>query len=152
MGLPTYTTSIDVNKTLGEIQAMLSRARARSITVDYDGDGNPTAVSFVVQTSGGERAFELPANIESVWKTLTEQYRTGQVQRRFTTREQAARVGWRIVRNWLEMQLAMIEVGMASLEQVMLPYVLMDSGKTLYAELVGRGWPRALPAAGQASH
>lgn len=150
MPLPTYTTSIDVNKTLGEIQGMLSRARARSITVDYGADGQPTAVSFVVQTSFGERAFELPANVEAVWKKLTDQYKRGQVQRRFTMREQAARVGWRIVRNWLEAQLAMIDVGMMNLEQVMLAHMLVGpEQRALYDVMVDR--QLALPAAGQAS-
>lgn len=145
MPLPTYTTSIDVNKTLGEIQGMLSAARARSITVDYDGAGNPTAVSFTVVTGFGERAFELPANVDAVFKTLTAQYQQGRVARRFTTREQAARVGWRIVRNWLEMQLAMIEVGMMTLEQVMLHSMLVGPDqRSLYDVMVEH--QMALPA------
>lgn len=144
-GLVTYTTTIAVEKTLGEIQAMLARGKARSITVDYDGAGNPTAISFVVETSFGERAFELPANCEGVWRTLTRQHQQGRVARRFATREQAARVGWRIIRNWLEAQLAMIEVGLMSLEQVMLAHMLVGPDqRSLYAAMQER--QMALPA------
>lgn len=47
--------------------------------------------------------------------------------------EQAERVAWRVAREWLLAQLAIIEAQMATLDQVMLPYLQVDGQKTLYA-------------------
>jgi hypothetical protein len=48
------------------------------------------------------------------------------------TKEQAARIAWRIVKDWLEAQLAMIEAGLVDLQQVFLPYAQDATGRTFY--------------------
>jgi hypothetical protein len=98
--LLNYTTQIDVHKTLGEIQGLLAKAKARRISVDY-ANGEPTGVSFDIDTPMGLQPFRLPMNGEAVFKVLSHGYQSGSVQRRFVSREQAARVGWRIIKDWL---------------------------------------------------
>jgi hypothetical protein len=137
--LLNYTTTIAVDKTLTEIQRVLVKAGARSILTDYDGEGNPSALSFLIKTQFGDRSYRLPADIEAVWRVLTRQYDAGRVQRRFATREQAARVGWRILKDWLEAQLAIIETQMVTLDQVLLPYMQDQvTGQPIYELLVER--------------
>ena len=138
MPLLNYTTTVSVDKTLSEIQRILASHGSRSILTDYDGQGNPIAVSFVVPTQFGERPFRLPANIEGVWKTMTQQYQKGQMPRRFATKDQATRVGWRIIRDWLAAQMAIIEAGMVSLDEVMLPYLQDAQGHTLYQVMAAK--------------
>ncbi len=138
MGLLNYSTSVSVEKTLGEIQYILAKSGARSILVAYDGQANPTAVSFLVPTAFGDRLFRLPANLDAVWKILTQQRAKGELAPRFMSREQASRVGWRILKDWLEAQLALIETEMVSLEEVMLPYMSDHTGRTLYEYMIER--------------
>lgn len=148
MPLKDYTTEVPVERTLGEIQRMLARAGARSIFVEFDDAGEPRALSFsflLTTEFGGKRSFALPANVEGVQKTLAEQYRRGQVERRHATRQHAARVAWRIIRDWLAAQLAIMESGQVSFEQVMLPYLVVEENKTLYQAIAERRF--ALPAA-----
>lgn len=66
MAIKNYTTSIDVYKSLGEIQGALASHGARKIMVDYDGAGQPTGVMFGIETPAGPRSFWLPANVEGV--------------------------------------------------------------------------------------
>lgn len=130
--LLNYTTSIDPERTVGEITGLLVRGGAQRVSLDYR-EGQVSAISFVMPNAFGDRPFRVPARIEAIQATLARQHRAGKVERRHTTREQAARVGWRIVKDWLEAQLALVESGMASLDEVMLPYLLPDrSGKTMY--------------------
>lgn len=49
------------------------------------------------------------------------------------TPEQAARVAWRIAKDWLEAQAALIDAQLASLDEVMLPYMVDAAGQTMYA-------------------
>jgi hypothetical protein len=54
------------------------------------------------------------------------------VPRGFRTQEQALRVSWRIIKDWVEAQMAIVDTKMVQLEQVFLPYVIMPDGRTLY--------------------
>jgi hypothetical protein len=86
---------------------------------------------------GGGRAFSLPVNVDGVHQVLIEQHRTGKIKSHVskaavTSPEQAARVAWRVLKDWVEAQLAITEASMATLEQVMLPYLRVDGEVTLY--------------------
>jgi hypothetical protein len=144
MPLKNYTTSIAAEKTMGEIQTMLARAGARRITVDYSTRREPSGVEFTVDTQHGERYFMLPARIEAIHATLRRQNSSGQVAARFTTREQAARVGWRIIRDWLDAQLAIVESEMVSIEEIFLPYMLIDGQRSVFELYEGQRFT-ALP-------
>ncbi len=146
--LMNYTTSISAEKTLGEIMGLLAGAGARSLQIDYDDNGQPSGLSFLINTEIGERGFALPARVDAVFTILEEQYERGRVQRRFANREQAARVCWRILRDWVDAQLALIQAGLADLEEVMLPYMIQGSaGQTVYQLMVARC--QALPPGGE---
>lgn len=148
MPILNYTTTIAVDKTMGEITRLLSSHGARRVMIDYDGQGNPQAVAFRIVTPFGEQAFRLPANLDGVWRVLTNQHEAGKVQPRFATREQAARVGWRIIKDWLGAQMAIIEAGVASADEVFFPYLLSQDGRTTaYEVFTDRQMPLLLPAA-----
>jgi hypothetical protein len=146
-GLLNYTTSISAAKTVGEIQSKLAKAGAHQILHEYDGAGNVSALSFRIETRFGDMTFRLPANIEAVEKILAAQYREGRVSRKFMEKEQATRVGWRILKDWVEAQLALIETGMVTVEQVFLPYAQNAAGQTIYEALLEKKFSGlALPA------
>ena len=58
------------------------------------------------------------------------------VETRYKTPEQAKRVAWRIVKDWVEAQLAIIETQMVKPEQVFLPYAITQTGETLYETVI----------------
>jgi hypothetical protein len=135
-GLLNYTTTIAVDKTIGEIYAMLARAKAQSIMSEFDGAGNVVAIAFRVTTQFGLMAFRLPANVKAAADVLNGQARARQIPRKFLNDvPQARRVAWRIVRQWIEAQLALVTLGMAKMEEVFLPYAQDSSGKTVFETL-----------------
>src|ERR1022692_3406009 len=110
MGLLNYTTSISGEKTVGEIQSSRARAGAMSVLHDYDQQGNVESMSFKIQTQFGMIAYRLPSNIPAVAKVLEKQARAGKIPRRYIDDQaQASRVAWRILKDWMEAQLALIE-------------------------------------------
>lgn len=139
MPIANYTTKIDPERTIGEIQVKLRRLKVRSVSVEWDDDGVPTALSFVVETQWGPRSYLLPANVDGVWAALRRQVSAK------TDRRHAARVAWRTVQDWLEAQIAFIEAGSAQFEQAMLPYMQDETGRTVY-ELAAERYQPALPA------
>ena len=53
-----------------------------------------------------------------------------------TAYEHAERVAWRIVRDWLDAQLALIETQQATADQVLLPYRVLEGGRTVYEAVI----------------
>lgn len=133
MGLLNYTTTIAASKTIGEMQAALAQAGANSIAVHYSG-GSPTGLTFSLHTKYGPQLFTLPVDVPAVQKVLRRQRTAGGLSRvKFESMEHAERVAWRISKTWLEAQLALVSVQMATIDQVMLPYMHVGPDKTLYA-------------------
>lgn len=125
MPLLNYTTKINVYTTLGEIQAQLVNHGARKIMQDYDDAGRLAALTFAIDTPTGVRGIRLPANVDAVHKVLIR-------QKVKCDREQAERVAWRIVKDWVEAQMAILESEMVQMDEIFLPYMLNDQGQTLF--------------------
>lgn len=125
MAIKNYTTTIDVYKSLGEIQGALASHGARKVMVDYDGAGNPTGVTFGIQTPEGLRVFLLPANVDGVRAVFAR-------QKVKAAPGQAERTAWRNVQNWIMAQMAIVEAGQVQIDEVFLPYLTDGRGRTLY--------------------
>lgn len=131
MPVLNYTTSIDPHKTVSEIQKMLAAAGARGILLEYGPDAAPVAVAFQIEMNGVLR-YRLPCRAEKVLAVLQRQYKAGKVDRRYTTKEHAQRVAWRIVKDWIEAQLAIVQSEMVDVNEVFMPYQLMSNDQTMY--------------------
>lgn len=135
MAILNYTTQISAEKTVAEIQAMLAKAKAQAILSEYDGEGILSALSFRILAGAGVMTFRLPANTQKIYQVIV---RDRRITPKLRTREQAARVAWRIMKYWLEAQLAIVTAEMVDLEQVFLPYAQGSDGATLYESLKDR--------------
>lgn len=143
MSLLNYTTQISAEKTVTEIQQMLSAAKAQQILTDYQ-DGVLSAISFRITGPFGMMTFRLPANVDKIYRVLV---RDRKITPRLRTMEQASRVAWRIIKDWLAAQLALIKAEMVTLEQVFLPYAQNADGATLFDVLAeGKFRGLALPS------
>lgn len=138
--IANYTTTVPVDRTLVEIQKMLAKAGARRVLTEYDDDGEIAGLSFQVDISGQPVGFRLPANTEGVARALEAQ----RVSASYLRPEHVRRVAWRIIRDWLRAQFALIEAQQATLAQVMLPYAITHTGRTLSEEVEERGAHRLL--------
>lgn len=125
MAIKNYTTTIDVHKSLGEIQVALSGHGARKIMLDYDENGQPVGIAFGIETPMGPRGFLLPANVAGVQAVFDRQKIKAQPG-------QADRTAWRNVRDWVMAQMAIIEAGQVDMEEVFFPYLTDGRGRTVY--------------------
>ena len=143
MSVLNYTTQIAPTKTIGEVQALLAKHGASRIATDYT-DGQPCGLTFALTTAHGLRLFTLPVDVDAMHRLLRSELRAGRLKNNksravMESREQAERVAWRVIKDWLAAQLALVQTEMAALDQVMLPYLHADnSGRTLYAAYLDR--------------
>lgn len=129
MPIKNYTTGIAENKTVAEIQDLLARKGANAIQIEYS-NGRPEALRFIIEVDKIPVPFRLPCNFEGVKRALLKSSKTASLGR---DQEKYRRIAWRIVKDWIEAQMALIEAEQAAMAEVFLPYVVSDSGRTLYA-------------------
>lgn len=139
--IANYSTTISSHKSVAEIQQMLATHGARRTMFENDETGEPVGIMFAVPGPNGEDvAFRLPAD----WKRVQAVLKRQRVSASFSTDQHARRVAWRIVRDWLRAQMAMIEADAVDLAEVFMPYMLTRGGETAY-RLWQRGGLEALP-------
>lgn len=132
MAILNYTTKIDAEQTIGEIQKMLSRHGVSAMMTEYEGP-NVSSVSFQLTIDGKKMGFKLPCNWRAVREIFKKQGITGGSVRHpdHNVDNQAIRTAWRIIAEWVGAQLALVEINMVTVPQIFLPYAIMRDGRTL---------------------
>ncbi len=134
MAILNYTTTVDAYKTVSEIEYILVKHKAKSIMKNYDGE-TITGLSFLIDTGTQQLPVILPVKIDECLKILKKEKRENPRKQIKDTMEQAERVAWRILKDWVEAQMALLDIEMVRFEEIFLPYIEADNGKTIYQKL-----------------
>lgn len=149
MAIKNYTTQVNMHRTVAEIQGVLGAKGAKFVSVEYSDGGDPVAVKFGLVVNGNPIPFRLPCNVAGVFRALQKSRRQPKWQQTTaqerSDREKAPHVAWRIVKDWVEAQMALVEAEQAQLAEVFLPYTVDTNGKTMFEWFVESRCP-ALPA------
>lgn len=136
MAILNYTTKIDAWKTVSEIQQIIARHGATHFSITNEGSW-PVALVFSIDYMGQPLNFSLPCNYAGVLRCLQ---RNKKVPGTLKNEEQALRVGWRILKEWVAAQLAMVEAEVATMQEVFMPYLVIPAtGQTLYRTFESTG-------------
>lgn len=151
MALLNYTTIIEPEQTIGEIQKMLSHYGVAAMMTEYDGP-SVSAVSFKMLIDGKYISFKMPCNWRAVLQVFNEQgISVGKIKHKDKNmNNQAVRTAWRIIKVWVEAQLALVEVNMVTIPQIFLPWAIMRDGRTLSEHVTSD--PSFLLGPGEASN
>lgn len=132
MAILNYTTTIEAYKTVSEIENILVKHKAKSIMKDYNGEAIES-LSFLVDVGYNQIPIKMPAKVDECLKVLqNEKKKNSKVK---ATREQAERVAWRILKDWVEAQMALLDINMVKMEEVFMPYIVDKTGQTLFEKL-----------------
>lgn len=140
--IKNYTTEVAEERSVGEIMGLLAAKGARSIRIDYDAQNRPCGVSFIVCIKELPIPFKLPCNFDGVFRAMAAGYKDRWARQAWEKKpesmNQARRVAWRIIKDWISAQIALIEAEQASLEQVFLPYAMTNehSGLTVFDQFM----------------
>ena len=143
MPLKNTYTKVPVERTVSEISRILANKGATQVVTDYGEGAHAVGLRFRVNSRHGPLFYELPVNADAVHGILIREARLHMEATRLL--DQSRRVAWRNIKDWTDAQMALIETGMAEMEQVFLPYMLGPGDQTLYRKLADGGF-RALPA------
>ena len=141
MPILNYTTTVKADKTIGEIYQILLKAKAKEISFESDDAGDTIAMRFMIVFLENPLWFRLAPN----WEGVLQAMRRDKVPGKFLTPRQAFNVSWRIMKDAIEAQLAIVQSNQGEMTQVFLPYALDGDGKSVY-QIFAEGRQKLLAA------
>lgn len=129
--IKNYTSSVPVERTVSNIEKFLVSKGAKDIMKQYNESRELDAISFSIERHNKTFAFKLPASVYGVSRVMygVEYHRLVD-----TKKAQAQRTAWKCVHDWVELQIAMVQMQQADIVEVFLPYLWMGE-KTFYKSL-----------------
>lgn len=140
MNLKNYTSDVPAYRSMGKIEQSLVAAGATNISKKYDG-GVCTAITFRMMVMNMPMFFQLPAKVEACFDVMWKEVKRPRSDTKQKTREQAEKTAWKIVCDWVDVQLSMIQLEQAEAMEVFLPYAY-DPAKdeTFFQKLKGNNF------------
>lgn len=133
MNLKNYTSTVPATTSMGKIEQNLVAAGATDISKKYE-DGICVAITFRMMVNNQPLFFKLPARVEHCFQVFWKQVKRPQPDTKKRIREQASRTAWKIIADWVEIQLSMILLEQALPLQVFLPYVYDPTSEQTFFE------------------
>jgi hypothetical protein len=127
MPIKNHRTKIAATQTAAQVQALLARRGVLATQIEYSPRGEPAALQFVIELRQRRWAYRLPVRTEGVKAVLKREH----VQPHMWSDERSSAVAWRIAKDWLEAQFALIDAGGSEIGEVFLPYLLVEQHTTL---------------------
>jgi hypothetical protein len=136
MNLKNYTSSVPVDRSVSLIEHDLVRAGAIHISKTYDDKQNLEGITFQIIVNNLSLIFRLPAKWKQCYKVMMEEVRKPRPGTEERIKEQSQRTAWKILYDWVSIQVTMIKLEQADIVEVFLPYVYdMAKDQTLFEKL-----------------
>ena len=145
MAIKNYTSDKPIERIFAELQHALGTHGAKHISFEYGDDGKIQGVEFTIKVHDRFIPIKLPARVEKAQAVLKKQWEEGMMSHKRGREstygyEQAYRVAWRNILDWVQAQMALLEIGMAKIKEVFLPYMQDREGVTFFERMEQRGF------------
>ena len=133
--IKNYTSNVPPERSVNHIEKVLVAHGARNIMKTYTPDARLGGLSFVISLNGADRPFKVPARIDRVEARLrarVKKPRKGTLNR---VSEQAERTAWKILADWVDIQMSLIDLDQAEFLEVFLPYVHTGREQTFFEKI-----------------
>jgi hypothetical protein len=113
----------------------------------YDDNARVEGICFMIPIDGREMSFKLPANIAKCEEVLLASLsRRARPETKKKIPQQAERTAWKILSDWVEVQMAMIELAQVEILEVFLAYVFdSQEGRTFFEQIKEKKYKALLP-------
>lgn len=134
MAIKNYTSEVPVGRSISNIEHRLAQAGVSHIGKSYDKDQRPIGMIFQININGTPQGFKLPAKADKVYNWfLLQRKRTPTQAQKEQIRKQADKTAWKILYDWIDVQVSLIELEQAEPAEVFFPYLYdFNSNMTIY--------------------
>jgi hypothetical protein len=149
--LKNYTSEVPVSQTIHRIEQVLIKSGVCGITKEYaDTNGTIAALTFRLYSFDSQVTIRLPvskdAALDALWLDYADvdklsddgqslHWPRKKKKRRSDFTAQAERTAWKIMQDWVEVQMSMIQMKQAEPMQVFLPYVMVDDQTSVFQQI-----------------
>lgn len=150
MNIKNYTSSVPVERSIMLIEKMLNDAGALSIIKHNDPQTKEPAAlifSIMIQNKSGEYnpvLFKLPSKIKQCYEIMLKNYSPRSAIKKTvqeTCMQQAKRTAWKLLNDWVAIQVSMIQIQQVEPLEVFLPYAYNpDLDQTFFENVKENGY------------
>ena len=138
--IKNITSNIKPQKTIMEIEDILSKFGAGGVYKEFDSDGNVNQLMFYLNHKGQKIPFKMPMLIDKAKEVIKKAAHSGKIQKKYLQEpaltEKAQSVGWRVIKDWIHSQLSLLEIQFAEPLQIFLPYAYNGvTNETVYEQI-----------------
>ena len=145
MNLKNYTSEVPAARSIMQIEQRLIGAGASNILKSYQ-DGRVAAVRFSIKLPDGRvMAIQLPARSEKVEKVLRASMKRPRPETLNRLKDQAERTAWRMLDEWVHIQLSLVQIEQVDFLEVFMPYLFDAKSERTYYELMRDNGFKMLP-------
>jgi hypothetical protein len=161
MNLRNYTSDVPASRTIFKIQQILIKAGVSSLEMEYGPNQQVSAITFRIQFDPEKPPLpiRMPARVaeaqDALWLAYADgdkltmdgnrlQWNNRKTKTRADFLEQGERTAWKLMQDWLEVQLSLIRLRQVDFVQVFLSYV-WDGRQTFYDRIKDRGFAALMP-------
>ncbi len=135
MNIRNYTSSVPVINSINFIEHRLASAGATHIAKFYE-ENRPVGMIFQITHNNVPLTFKLPAKSQAVFNVLFNTVKRPRPSTKETIRSQSDRTAWKILSDWVDIQITMIQLEQAEFTEVFLPYFYdQKTNKTLFEKV-----------------
>jgi len=135
LNIRNYTSSVPVINSINFIEHRLASAGATHIAKFYE-ENRPVGMIFQITHNNVPLTFKLPAKSQAVFNVLFNTVKRPRPSTKETIRSQSDRTAWKILSDWVDIQITMIQLEQAEFTEVFLPYFYdQKTNKTLFEKV-----------------
>lgn len=136
MNLKNYTSTIPIEKTISNIEGLLVEAGAIGISKFYDNNKKLEGIIFQLYFENkGTLTFKLPSNVNAVIRMMEKEIKRPRRDTHKRIWEQAERTAWKLLYDWVYVQVSMILLEQAEALQLFLPYAYNQRTNQTFFEI-----------------
>lgn len=137
--IKNYTSTVPIERTIASIEKELVKIGVTHIEKSYS-DGVPVGIIFTVDLQKKKVSFKIPSNIDAAYDVII---KIPAYKRKSKTwlKAQAGRTAWKIILNWVEVWVSMVQLKQAEAMQMLLAFAYdKKTNQTFYEKVSGDGY------------
>lgn len=122
MAIKNYTSTVPMVNSIARIEHRLVQGGVTIISKDYE-DSKPKGMIFQISNNGMPMTFKLPAKADKVFEWMRKRRSKPPTKAQIVgLKAQADRTAWKILSDWIDIQISLIELDQAEAIEIFLPY------------------------------
>ena len=137
-----YLTSQTADVSVADIEDMLVGFGITNLTKEYE-NHTLQAITFILPVEGRNIPFRLPVNITAIEELLKLEIRKPKSGSQYfqKLREEAEKIAWHIISDWIDLQITLVKLGQTELMGVMMPFAWdATERETMYEKVKATGF------------